>query len=534
LTHFADLGLTAPILEMLAAERYTMPTPIQAQAIPHILAGRDLLGIAQTGTGKTAAFALPILHRLDAQRRPAPRRGCRVLVLAPTRELASQIDDAVRTYGRGIGVSSTVVFGGVGATPQIRKMANGVDVLVATPGRLLDHMQQGNIRLDGVEVIVLDEVDRMLDMGFILPVRRIVAATPARRQTLLFSATMPPDIRKLAADLLDDPVEVAVTPVASTVELIEQRVIHVAARDKPALLASLLGDRAVARALVFTRTKRGADRVTRHLTAVGVPASAIHGNKSQGQREQALASFRSGHARVLVATDIAARGIDVDGITHVINFELPNIPESYVHRIGRTARAGAAGTAISFCDAEEREFLRDIEKLIRCRLPVGQHRGDNKVPAPEAVDTSHQRTPQPQTTKVQARPRAAVAKSAASKPAAAQPAEMKAASTNGAAAKGNRPKAAGAVQASGKKPRGDNSSRGSARATEQKRVANSRSSTSGDQPLRRADGIGRVATANGDGIQHDLSHLRFLAPTGASGTDRTGNAQKKVSRAAAR
>lgn len=532
LTQFADLGLTAPILEMLAAERYTIPTPIQAQAIPHVLAGRDLLGIAQTGTGKTAAFALPILHRLDAQRRAAPRRGCRVLVLAPTRELASQIDDAVRTYGRGIGVSSTVVFGGVGATPQIRKMANGVDVLVATPGRLLDHMQQGNIRLDGVEVIVLDEVDRMLDMGFILPVRRIVAATPACRQTLLFSATMPDDIRKLAADLLDDPVEVAVAPVASTVELIEQQVIHVAAREKPALLASLLGDQAVARALVFTRTKRGADRVTRHLTAAGVPASAIHGNKSQGQREQALAAFRSGHARVLVATDIAARGIDVDGITHVINFELPNIPESYVHRIGRTARAGAAGTAISFCDVEEREYLRDIEKLIRCRLPVGQHRRDNTRSSSEIVDTSSPRASRLKTTEVNARPRAAIAKPAASKPAVVQPVEMKPAPANGAAANSSGSKTAAAGSASGNKSRVGKAPRGSGRAMEQKRAGNLRSSTSGDQPLRRSDGIGRVATAKGDGAQHDLSHLRFLAPTGASGA--TGAGQKKRNGAAAR
>ncbi|MBL8667492.1 MAG: DEAD/DEAH box helicase, partial [Rhodospirillales bacterium] len=315
MTQFTDLGLAAPILEMLAAERYVTPTPIQAQSIPHILAGRDLLGIAQTGTGKTAAFSLPILHRLNAHRQRAPRRGCRVLVLAPTRELASQIDEAVRTYGRGIGITSAVVFGGVGAMPQIRKMAGGVDFLIATPGRLLDHMQQGNIRLDGVEVLVLDEVDRMLDMGFIAPVRRIVAAIPSARQTLLFSATMPDDIRRLAAEMLDDPVEVAVTPPSSTVEMIDQRVIHVAAREKPALLASLMSDRAIARALVFTRTKRGADRVTRHLTAAGVSASAIHGNKSQGQREQALAAFRSGNARVLVATDIAARGIDVEGIT---------------------------------------------------------------------------------------------------------------------------------------------------------------------------------------------------------------------------
>jgi len=383
LTNFAELGLAAPILEMLTAEQYVTPTPIQAGAIPHILAGRDLLGIAQTGTGKTAAFALPILHRLAAKPVRAPRRGCRVLVLAPTRELASQINESVRVYGRRLHISSTVIFGGVGAGPQIRALNAGVDVVVATPGRLLDHLDQGNIRLESLEVLVLDEVDRMLDMGFIQPVRRIVRATTKQRQTLVFSATMPPDIRKLAADLLDDPVEVAVTPVASTVERIEQRVIHVDARDKPALLSSILNDTAVSRALVFTRTKRGADKVSRHLEASGVGAAAIHGNKSQGQREQALASFRSGGARVLVATDIAARGIDVDGITHVINFELPNIPESYVHRIGRTARAGAAGTAISFCDAEERAHLRGIEALIRQRLPAEDHRGGGpRTPRP--------------------------------------------------------------------------------------------------------------------------------------------------------
>ena len=360
---------------MVAAEQYTSPTPIQAQAIPHVLAGRDLLGIAQTGTGKTAAFALPILQRLAATSGRPARRTCRALVLAPTRELASQINESFRVYGRGLKLSSTVVFGGVTAGPQIRALGAGVDIVVATPGRLLDHLDQGNIRLDQIEILVLDEVDRMLDMGFILPVRRVVRASPAARQTLVFSATMPSDIRKLAAELLRDPVEVAVTPVASTVELIEQRVIQVDTRNKPELLAELLADRSITRALVFTRTKRGADRVTRHLETAGVGAAAIHGNKSQGQREQALAAFRTGRTRVLVATDIAARGIDVDGVSHVINFELPNVPESYVHRIGRTARAGASGKAISFCDAEERQHLRGIEALIRQRLFVEDRRG---------------------------------------------------------------------------------------------------------------------------------------------------------------
>jgi ATP-dependent RNA helicase RhlE len=384
LTTFAELGLAAPILEMLAAEHYASPTPIQAQAIPQVLAGRDLLGIAQTGTGKTAAFALPILQRLAANGRRAARRGCRALVLAPTRELASQINESFRVYGRGLKLSSTVVFGGVAAGPQIRALGAGVDIIVATPGRLLDHLDQGNVRLSDLEILVLDEVDRMLDMGFIQPVRRIVRAAASGRQTLLFSATMPSDVRKLAGAFLDEPIEVAVTPVASTVARVEQRVIHVAARDKPALLAEMLGDRTIARALVFTRTKHGADRVTKHLAASGVGAAAIHGNKSQGQREQALAAFRAGHARVLVATDIAARGIDVDGITHVINFELPNIPESYVHRIGRTARAGNAGTAISFCDAEERAHLRDIETLIRQRLPAQDRRG-HAAPGPASA-----------------------------------------------------------------------------------------------------------------------------------------------------
>jgi ATP-dependent RNA helicase RhlE len=375
LTTFAELALRAPVLETLAAQHYVSPTPIQAQAIPHILSGRDLLGIAQTGTGKTAAFALPILQLLAGDGRRAPRRGCRALVLAPTRELASQINESFRVYGRGHNLSSTVIFGGVAAGPQIRALAAGVDIVVATPGRLIDHLDQGNVRLQNLEILVLDEVDRMLDMGFIQPVRRIVRASPSERQTLLFSATMPSDVRQLAAEFLDEPIEVAVTPVASTVKRVEQRVIHVESHNKAALLSEMLGDQAIGRALVFTRTKRGADRVARHLAAAGVNAASIHGNKSQGQREQALAAFRSGRTRVLVATDIAARGIDVDGITHVFNFELPNIPESYVHRIGRTARAGAAGMAISFCDADERAHLRGIETLIRQKLPADDHRG---------------------------------------------------------------------------------------------------------------------------------------------------------------
>jgi ATP-dependent RNA helicase RhlE len=379
-TNFTALGLAAPLLRALAEEKYETPTPIQAEAIPPILAGRDLQGIAQTGTGKTAAFALPILHRLAGDRRPAPRGGARVLVLSPTRELASQIAESFRVYGRHVGVSVATVFGGVSAGPQIRALQRGVDVLVATPGRLIDHLGERHARLDGVEIFVLDEADQMLDMGFIEPIRRIVRHLPARRQNLFFSATMPDAIGRLAGELLRDPARVAVTPVATTVERIDQQVVFVDMSEKRALLAEILRGQPDGRTLVFTRTKHGADKVTRHLEQAGIGADAIHGNKSQNQRERALASFRAGRTRVLVATDIAARGIDVDGITHVINFDLPNVPESYVHRIGRTARAGAAGIAISFCAGEERDYLRDIERLIRKRIAVS----DRRAPRGEA------------------------------------------------------------------------------------------------------------------------------------------------------
>ena len=371
---FADFGLSAPIQKALATEGYETPTPIQAQAIPHVMAGRDLLGIAQTGTGKTAAFALPILHRLLADKRPAPRRGCRVLVLSPTRELASQIADSFRDYGRQTGLRSTVMFGGVPKSRQARAVANGIDVLVATPGRLMDHMQDGAVVLNGVEILVLDEADHMLDLGFIVPIRRIVSTLPTARQTLFFSATMPTEISKLADAMLRNPVHVAVTPVATTVEKVEQRVMFVETARKRGLLADILRTTKMGRTLVFTRTKHGADKVVQHLEAAGQPAAAIHGNKSQPQREKALAAFKEGRVRVLVATDIAARGIDVDGVTHVINFDLPNVPESYVHRIGRTARAGQSGIAISFCDSSERPFLRSIEKLTRTRLMVDEPR----------------------------------------------------------------------------------------------------------------------------------------------------------------
>ncbi len=370
MTTFATLDLIEPLQTALAEEGYTTPTPIQAQAIPLLLEGRDLLGIAQTGTGKTAAFTLPILQRLMAERRrPAPR-GARVLVLTPTRELAVQIAESVRVYGRHLPLTRTVVFGGVGQGPQVKALARGVDVLVATPGRLLDLIDQRHLRLDSVEVFVLDEADRMLDMGFIQPVRRVISMLPAKRQTLLFSATMPAAVTSLASGLLTDPVRVEVTPPATTVERIQQKVLFVEKAAKKSLLLDLLADPDIDRALVFTRTKHGANRLAEQLDKGGVRSDAIHGNKSQNARQKALEDFRSGRVRVLVATDIAARGIDIDGISHVINFELPNEPESYVHRIGRTARAGADGVAISFCDAEERGFLRDIEKAIRQPVPI--------------------------------------------------------------------------------------------------------------------------------------------------------------------
>ena len=375
MSDFASLGLAAPILKALVHEDYTIPTPIQAQAIPHVMAGRDVLGIAQTGTGKTAAFALPILHRLLANPRQPPRRGCRVLVLSPTRELASQIAESFRTYGRQTGLRTALMYGGVPKLRQVKQVGAGIDIVVATPGRLLDHMQDGAIQLNGVEVLVLDEADHMLDLGFIIPIRKIVQSIPPARQTLFFSATMPKEIASLAGQMLRDPVQVSVNPVATTAERVEQRVIFVETARKRAVLANMLRNSKMSRVLVFTRTKHGADRVTQHLEAVGQPAAAIHGDKSQPQRERALAAFKSGRISVLVATDVAARGIDVEGVTHVVNFDLPNVPEAYVHRIGRTARAGQGGMAISLCDSSERPHLRGIEKLIRTRLQVEEPEG---------------------------------------------------------------------------------------------------------------------------------------------------------------
>ncbi len=368
--NFTQLNLAQPLLRALREEGYETPTPVQARAIPPVMEGRDVLGCAQTGTGKTAAFALPLLHRLLEAPVDKTRRGPafpRVLVLSPTRELATQIGDSFGTYGRHTGLYHTCIFGGVSQYHQVKALHRGVDILVATPGRLIDLMEQRLVNLTNVQVFVLDEADRMLDMGFINPIRKIAAALPTQRQTLLFSATMPKEIMHLADSLLKNPVKVAVTPVASAAPLIEQKVYMVGRRYKQSLLEHALTNNdfvgEVERAVVFTRTKHGADKVTRRLEKAGIPATAIHGNKAQNQRQRALDAFRTGRCRVLVATDVAARGLDIDGITHVFNFDLPVEPEAYVHRIGRTGRAGATGIAIAFCDDEERPLLRDIEKL---------------------------------------------------------------------------------------------------------------------------------------------------------------------------
>jgi ATP-dependent RNA helicase RhlE len=368
---FASLGLSAPLLRALHDEGYTTATPIQTRAIPDALAGRDLLGCAQTGTGKTAAFSLPILQRLD---RPLPPHGSprpiRCLILSPTRELAAQIGDSMRAYGRHTRLASTVIFGGVGQHPQVQALRRGIDILIATPGRLLDLMGQGHVRLDHIEIFVLDEADRMLDMGFIHDIRKVLKVLPQKRQTLFFSATMPREIQALADGILHNPVRVEVAPVSSTAETVSQGLYFVAKPDKPALLKHVLTDRAITRALVFSRTKHGADKVARALVQGGINAEAIHGNKSQNARVRALEGFKRGTTRVLVASDIAARGLDIDEISLVVNYDLPNEPETYVHRIGRTGRAGAVGAAVSFCDSEERAYLRDIERLIRKPVPV--------------------------------------------------------------------------------------------------------------------------------------------------------------------
>jgi ATP-dependent RNA helicase RhlE len=380
LSSFHGFGLNEAITRAIAEENYAAATPIQQQTIPIVMSRRDVIGIAQTGTGKTAAFALPLLHGLAADPRPAARKACRILVLSPTRELSSQILDSFRTYGRHLRIRTALAIGGVSMGAQVRSLLNGVDVLVATPGRLLDLVRANALRLDGVECLVLDEADRMLDMGFIHDIRKIVARLPIRRQTLMFSATMPRAITELATQMLRDPVKVAVAPVAATADRVEQRIIRVDRGAKPAILIDLLRQETIDRCLIFTRTKHGADKVVRNLRHAGIAADAIHGNKSQGQRERVLAAFRKGEVRNLVATDIAARGIDVDGISHVVNYDVPNVPETYVHRIGRTARAGAEGIAISLCDGEEMTFIRDIEKLIRASIPMSDRRADQRRP----------------------------------------------------------------------------------------------------------------------------------------------------------
>jgi ATP-dependent RNA helicase RhlE len=387
---FSELGLIPEIQAALKRAGYQTPTPIQQQAIEPALQGKDVLGCAQTGTGKTAAFCLPILQRIDEVAGNSPM--LRALILTPTRELAAQIGESLKTYGRELDLEYTVLFGGVSEKPQIEVLRRGIDILVATPGRLLDLMQRGFVRLDRLEIFVLDEADRMLDMGFIVDVRKIVAALPKRRQSLLFSATMPREIRDLATALMEDPVEVAVTPVSSTAEKIKQQVYFTDKPNKRKLLLNVLESPEMKRTLVFSRTKHGANRIVKYLDAGGIPSAAIHGNKSQGARTRALEGFRSGELPVLVATDIAARGIDIDGVTHVLNFDLPNVPETYVHRIGRTARAGAEGVALSFCESEERPYLVDIERLIQRHIErVEEHDFPPTEPLPALTDLSARR-----------------------------------------------------------------------------------------------------------------------------------------------
>ena len=367
---FQSLNIIEPILKSLKEEGYTTPTPIQAQAIPIVLQGTDLLGCAQTGTGKTAAFAIPILQLLSANKAYDRRRKIRSLIVTPTRELAIQIGESFTAYGRHTGLTNTVIFGGVGQNPQVNTLKNGVDILIATPGRLLDLMNQGHLSLKDIEIFVLDEADRMLDMGFIHDVKKLLAVLPKKRQSLFFSATMPPEIVKLASTILINPSKVSVTPVSSTVDIIKQFVYFVDKGNKNLLLLEILKDKNIKTALVFSRTKHGADKVVKFLLNHNIKAEAIHGNKAQNARQRALTNFKAQTTRILVATDIAARGIDVDDLEYVINYEMSNIPETYVHRIGRTGRAGAKGTAISFCDAEEKEYLRDVEKLISKKLEV--------------------------------------------------------------------------------------------------------------------------------------------------------------------
>ncbi len=387
--HFDSLGIISPILQALQEEGYSQPTPIQQQAIPEVLQERDLLGCAQTGTGKTAAFAIPILQLLNGRPPADPvKRALRALILTPTRELAIQIGDSFTAYGRHLKLKHTVIFGGVNQGNQTRALSQKPEIIIATPGRLLDLMGQGFIKLDQIEIFVLDEADRMLDMGFIQDVRRVIKQLPQKRQTLFFSATMPDEIRELSDAILNKPVRVEVTPVSSTAEKVEQYLFKVDKKDKRALLQYVLRDPSITSCLVFTRTKHGADKVAKDLQKAGISAEAIHGNKTQGARQRALNNFKDGRCRVLVATDIAARGIDVENLSHVINYELPDVPETYVHRIGRTGRAGASGIAFSFCDREERPMLRQIQLLIGKVLPL---REDHPYPA--ATETISESAP---------------------------------------------------------------------------------------------------------------------------------------------
>jgi ATP-dependent RNA helicase RhlE len=366
--NFQELNLSAPLLRAVTDQGYTQPTPIQQQAIPHVLEKKDLIGCAQTGTGKTAAFAIPILELLNAT--PRETKYIRSLIITPTRELAVQIEDNFNAYGKYLKLNHLSIFGGVAQGSQVTAIKKGVDVLIATPGRLLDLMQQGYVDISKIEILVLDEADRMLDLGFIADVKRILAKLPLKRQTLLFSATMPNEIMQFSKSILKSPVEVSVTPVSSTAKRINQSVIFVEKTNKAGLLVQVLRDTSITRSLVFTRTKHGADKLVKQLVQTGIYAAAIHGNKSQNARQNALADFRNSKIRVLVATDIAARGIDIDELPHVVNYELPNVPETYVHRIGRTGRAGASGTALSFCDTEERIYLKSIQKLIGFNVPI--------------------------------------------------------------------------------------------------------------------------------------------------------------------
>lgn len=414
---FQDLNISPVILKALAKENYKTPTPIQAQAIPAVLAGRDLLGCAQTGTGKTAAFSVPMIQLLNEQPpKPGMARRIRALVLSPTRELALQISDNVKAYSQFTKLRSTAIVGGVSQKTQERALQQGADILIATPGRLLDLMNQKRVDLQHVEILVLDEADRMLDMGFIHDVKRIIAKMPSKRQTLFFSATMPAEITQLVKTLLQNPVKVEITPVSSTAERIKQSVYLLETGNKQKQLNELMKDPSIVSALVFTRTKRGADRVVRDLTKVNISAQAIHGNKSQVSRQTALKNFKSGETRVLVATDIAARGIDIDELSHVINFNLPNIPETYVHRIGRTGRAGLSGTAISFCEVDEVPFLRDIEKLIGKSIPEVK---DHAFPMSGSLRAA----------KVDRSPKSGSGKSGKAKSAAVRPAKPKADTT---------------------------------------------------------------------------------------------------------